>query len=269
MGQVTRARRRAAAGFAAILGGTVGLAFVGAGTANAHEGTEPVPIEGNLDCADLAELLELEDVEWEEDKIEPFPDANGSYDYTLSDRGTPDDESDDAVFTLEVFDRKRFNWTSNVGIDAIVSKGGDGAGGSYYYYFDGEELTEDVDYTVPPWGQWDRNSISHVTICWDDEDAPETTTTTSTTMPEETTTTTAPPTTDTTAPPSSDTTATTVAPSSTVTTAAPTTTTTVGEELPETGSNSTMMLVALGAALLAVGAGLVFGTRRFWHRNAA
>lgn len=266
--QVTRPLRAVAAGFATVAVGGMGLFVALASPASAHEGTEPVPVpEGNPDCVDLAELIGT-DAEWDQFKIEPFPDENGEYDYVLSDRGTPDDDSDDAVFTLEVFDTKRFNWSSTVGIDAIFVKGGQGAGGSYYYYYDGEELTEDVDYTVPPYGEWTKNAISHITICWDDENPGTTTTTaqetTTTTAPEETTTTTAPEETTTTMAPSSSSSS---APSSTVTTA-PTTTTTTGEELPNTGSNSTMMLVGIGTALLAAGAGLVFATRRYWHRTA-
>lgn len=264
---VTRPRRAMAAGLAAVAAGAVGLVVAVASPASAHEGTEPVPTDENLDCADLAELLEL-DVQWEEGKIEPVPTEDGEYEFVLSDRGTPDDDSDDAVFTYTVYDNKRFDWSSTVGIDAIFVKGGAGAGGSYYYYFDGEELTEDVDYTVPPYNDSTKNAISHITICWDDENPGTTTTTqastTTTTAPEETTTTTAPEETTTTTAPSSSSSS---APSSSVTTA-PTTTTTTGEELPNTGSNSTMMLAGLGAALLAVGAGLVFATRKFWHRAA-
>jgi LPXTG-motif cell wall-anchored protein len=80
--------------------------------------------------------------------------------------------------------------------------------------------------------------------------------TTSTTH-EETTSTTHEETTSTTA----EETTTTKAPESTTTTAAVTTTTAAAPELPKTGSNSTWLMVGLGAILLVGGGGLIAATR--------
>jgi LPXTG-motif cell wall-anchored protein len=77
--------------------------------------------------------------------------------------------------------------------------------------------------------------------------------------------TTAPPTTapPTTAPPVVTTAPPTTAPTTTTTVPATTTTTRPEGELPRTGSNSTMPLVAAGLALVAVGGGVLLGVRRF------
>jgi LPXTG-motif cell wall-anchored protein len=266
MGDVlTRPRRRAAAGIAAVAVGGAGLLAALATPASAHEGTEPEKPKGDFDCPAIAERYDL-DVDWTQFVIEGFPEEEGEHSYTISDRGTPDDTSDDAVITLDVTGPKNFDWTSNVGIDAIAVAGEDTENyATHIYYYEGDELTEDIDYSSAPYSEPHTNPIATITLCWDDEHQPPDTTTTT----EGTTTTTAPPdTTTTSAPPdstSSSSSAPSTAPSSTT---MPSTTTTTGEELPDTGSNSTMMLAGLGAALLAVGAGLVFGTRRFWHRNA-
>jgi LPXTG-motif cell wall-anchored protein len=110
-------------------------------------------------------------------------------------------------------------------------------------------------------------SISEISFCFEKPDTPPGTpppsTTPSTTPDSSTTSSTTPDSSTTTAPEET----TTTAPSSTVTTE-PSTTTTTGEELPRTGSNSTMIMVMVGAALLAVGAALVLGTRRVWHNRA-
>jgi LPXTG-motif cell wall-anchored protein len=121
----------------------------------------------------------------------------------ISDRGTPDDDSDDATVTIDmVMELKNFNWSSNVGIDAIYVKGG--SEGSYFYGYQpdvshegqvvgpGEEATEDIDLGTPPWKVEGKNQISHVTFCWDDEQGPttsssSTSSTTSTSMPTPTT----------------------------------------------------------------------------------
>jgi LPXTG-motif cell wall-anchored protein len=109
-------------------------------------------------------------------------------------------------------------------------------------------------------------TIGELSFCYDeppDDGVPPTEPSTPPTEPSSTTQPAG--TTPTTVKPPEDTTTTTAAPS---TTSEPSTTTTMGEELPETGSNSTMVLVAVGAALLAAGTGLVLGTRRVWRRHA-
>jgi hypothetical protein len=251
--------RRALVGFAAMVLGTAGVVGGLASTAVAHEGTEPVPTDENLSCAELAEEVGT-DEEWVEFKHEGFFEEEGEYDLVLSDRGTPDDDSDDAVVTIDVTGPKNFDWQSNVGIDAVFVKGGT-AHGSYIYYYDGEELTSDVDYTVPPYGG-EQNSISHITFCWDDEQPPPSSSTSSSSVPDSTTTSEV--TTSTTAPSSS--TSSSVAPTTEAPTTSEASTTTVssGGGLPVTGSN-TGLLVAVGGGLLLAG-GTLLATRQYWRR---
>jgi hypothetical protein len=250
--------RRVLVGLAAM---AVGAAAVVAGLASAaaaHEGTEPEKRHDNPSCADLAAELGVGQ-DWEEFKVEGFPD---SATYTLSDRGTPDDDSDDATVTITVTGPKNFDWSSNVGIDAVFVKGGN-AHGSYFYYYDGEELTSDRDYTVPPYGQ-PQNDISHITFCWDDEQTPpsSSSTSSSSSVPDSSTSTSEAPTTSSTMAPTTSEAPTT---SMASTTEAPTTTVSSGGGLPVTGSN-TGLLVAVGAGLLAAGGVLVATTRQYWRR---
>lgn len=252
--------RRALLGLAAMALGAAGVVAGLASTAAAHEGTEPEPTDDNLSCAELAEHVGT-DEEWVEFKHEGFFEEEGEYDLVLSDRGTPDDDSDDAIVTIIGTGPKNFDWEANVGIDAVFVKGGT-AHGSYLYYYGGDELTEDVDYTVPPYGQA-QNSISHITFCWDDEDQPEPTTSSSqatTSTTEASTSSTSEVTTSTTEGPSTS-----VSPSSSTPTTAPTTTISSGGGLPVTGSN-TGLLVAVGAGLLIAGAALI-GSRQLWRRR--
>jgi hypothetical protein len=250
--------RRALVGLAAMAVGATAVVGGLTSAAAAHEGTEPDKTTENLSCAELAEEVGT-DEEWVEFKHEGFFADEGEYDLVLSDRGTPDDDSDDAVVTITVTGPKNFNWASNVGIDAVFVKGGT-AHGSYIYYYEGNELTSDVDYTVPPYGE-EQNSISHITFCWDDEEPPPTSSSSS--LPPDSTTT------------SEATTSTTEAPSSTsssvaptteapTTSEAPSTTVSSGGGLPVTGSN-TGLLVAVGGGLLLAG-GTLLATRQYWRR---
>jgi LPXTG-motif cell wall-anchored protein len=222
-------------------------------------------VHENLTCADLAELVGSDET-WIESKHEGFPDEEGEYELVLSDRGTPDDESDDAVVTIIVTGPKNFDWESNVGIDAVFVKGGNAeTHGSYYYYYDGAELTEDVDYTVPPYGE-EQNSISHITFCWDDEHQSTTTTTqatTSTTVAPTTSSTVAPTTSTTEAP----TTSSTAAPTTSTTVAPTTTTISSGGGLPVTGSN-TGLLAAVGGGLLLAGGIFIVARQQLGRRSA-
>ena len=176
-------RRRAAAGLACMAIGSVAVVAGLAAPVAAHEGKEPYPIPetNSLSCADLAARFEI-DVEWTESKIESgdLPAEGKTQTYVISDRGTPGDDTDDATVTIDmVMELKNFNWSSNVGIDAIYVKGG--SGGSYFYGYQpdvsqegevvgpGQEATEDIDLGTPPWQERGKNQISHVTFCWDDE----------------------------------------------------------------------------------------------------
>jgi LPXTG-motif cell wall-anchored protein len=263
-GHVARSRR-AIVGVAAMALGAAGLVGGLASMAAAHEGTEPEELDENYSCAELAELVGT-DQEWIESKHEGFFDAEGEYDLVLSDRGTPDDDSDDAIVTIIVTGPKNFDWVSNVGIDAVFVKGGN-AHGSYFYYFDGAELTEDVDYTVPPYGG-EQNAISHITFCWDDEGGGTTTTsssTTSSTVPHDTSTTSSSTTSSTVAPSTSSSSSSTTMAPTTSSSMATTTTVSSGGGLPVTGSN-TGLLAALGGGLLLAGGIFLVARRQLWSR---
>jgi LPXTG-motif cell wall-anchored protein len=116
----------------------------------------------------------------------------------------------------------------------------------------------------------DPEYIKHVYFCPAPETPPTSQDTTTTTVAP-TTSSSAPPTTEapttsssSSAPPTSEAPTTTEAPSTSVapTTTPPTSAVSSEGTLPETGSNSTMPMVAAGVALLAVGVGLVVVTRR-------
>lgn len=260
--------RRALVGVAAMVLGSAGLVGAFASAAAAHDGTEPDKVHENLSCPDLAELVGS-DQEWTEFKIEGFPAEEGEHDYVISDRGTPDDTSDDAVVTIIVEGPKNFDWRSNVGIDVVFVKGGNAeTHGSYYYYYDGDELTADEDYTVPPYGG-EQNDISHITFCWDDEYTPPTSssTTSSTTPPDTSSSTTSSSTTSSTVAPttsssSSSSSSTTVVPTSQATT----TSISSGGGLPVTGSN-TGLLAAVGGGLLLAGGVFLVARQQLWRRS--
>jgi hypothetical protein len=108
-----------------------------------------------------------------------------------------------------------FNWTSNIGVDVVIVKGGNAS--NVYDYRPGESMG-DTGLHAPANASGQFAGLSHVSFCYDVE-AP---TTTTTTAPTTTTSTTAPPTTttSTTAPPTSTTTPSTTTPSTTPTSSA-------------------------------------------------
>jgi hypothetical protein len=195
----TSARRRIAAVAAFLVSlASFGFAFINAAPTAEAATVEPQLVEGarNQSCAEFGDWLEV--------KIDPP--SNGTHgDGTLS------------VTISNLAGDKTFDWSSNIGVDAVYVKAG--AGGSYLYLYDPPaESFGDTGLTSPGSG----NEISHVSFCYDVETTTTTAPTTTTTTAPTTTTTTAPTTTTTTAP----TTTTTTAPTTTTTTA-PTTTTTL------------------------------------------
>jgi LPXTG-motif cell wall-anchored protein len=194
-------------------------------------------VEGNPTCGDLAP----EGTTWTEFKVEPV--ADGTFtDGTLSVTIVVTDTDDGPVF----------DWTSNIGVDAVFVKGG--PGGLLYVY--DPESTGDTGLHAPVNPQNDKFfGLSHVSFCYDKDQ--ETTTTTA----KDTTTTTAKETTTTT---EQGVTTTTAGRGETTTTAAAATTPTTQavSGLPRTGSNSVPLLV-LAAVLLGTGVALVAATRRF------
>jgi hypothetical protein len=149
----------------ATMAGLVGLFTVMPASA---EHVTPIEMPGNVACP--AGLTEL--------KVEPV--ADGTFtDGTLT-------------VTIDVFntaDGQEFNWTSNIGVDRVIVKGGNA---SNIYIYD-PEATADTGLHAPANRSGSWAGLSHVSFCYDFPD--ETTTTAPTTVP--TTPTTAPSTTTT------------------------------------------------------------------------
>jgi len=251
---------RAPVGVAAMLIGAVGIVVGLSSPASAHESSvEPTPVGPDLSCLDLADAFGI-DQSWQQSVIDDVADGDHTDTLTLSDRGTPDDTSDDATVTVEVHQGKTFEWSSTVGIDAIYVQGRDTSieNNSYFYLYD-HEVTSDVDLGTPPWHEWNTNKIKSISFCWDDEH-PGTTTPSSTTSSTSSTTSTSTPTTS-----SSSTTSTSMAPTTSPSTSPPSSAVSSNGQLPRTGSNSTLPLVGIGLGLLVIGTGLVVSARKFWR----
>jgi LPXTG-motif cell wall-anchored protein len=139
-----------------------------------------------------------------------------------------------------------FSWTSNIGVDVVIVKGGNA---SNVYTYD-PESTADTGLHAPVNASGMFAGLSHVSFCYDIEQVTTTSSTTSTSTTSTSTT-------------STSTTSSTV-PDTTSSTVGGVSPTTVPGQLPRTGS-TTGPMVGIGAALLAGGAGLVGFARRFRH----
>jgi hypothetical protein len=178
MGNRITIRRSLVIGLAAVAG-AVGLFTVLPASA---EHVDPVEVPGNAPCP--AGLTEL--------KVEPVADGtftDGTLTVTIDVRDTADGQV--------------FDWTSNIGVDVVIVKGGNA---SNVYTYD-PESTGDTGLHAPENRSGNFAGLSHISFCYDDGEEP---TTTTTTAPPPTTTTTM-------APPSSTTTSTTTASSTTST----------------------------------------------------
>jgi LPXTG-motif cell wall-anchored protein len=222
-------RRYALAGLASMGAGALILvgALPGGAGAAVEQSVEPTEVPDNPDCADLAP----EGTTWIELRVPEEGDdvTSGTFsDGTLTVTITVRDTDDGPVF----------DWTSNIGVDAVIVKGGPNA--NFYLYDPPAESTGDTGLHAPvnPSGKF--AGLSHVSFCYDVEQATTTTSTTSTTVQETTSTTVG------------ETSTTAVAPS----------TTAPGGELPVTGSTVSPML-GVGAALLIGGGLLLAYARRF------
>jgi hypothetical protein len=131
------------------------LLIVGVSTAAANHGgnpstrgVQPITVQGNPSCADVAPgTFEL--------KIQPV--EAGTYtDGTLQ-------------FTIiSVFDQRFFDWAANIGVDAVIVKGGSNA--NIYVY--APEATRDGSLHAPINHQNNKPfGLSHVSVCHD-QDAP-------------------------------------------------------------------------------------------------
>ena len=172
MGDRTTLRRALVIGLAA-LAAALGLFTVLPASA---EHVDPVLVQGNAPCP--AGTTEL--------KVEPVADG------TFSD-GT-------LTVTIDVRDTAQgqvFDWTSNIGVDVVIVKGGNA---SNVYTYD-PEATADTGLHAPENRSGSFAGVSHISFCYDVGEEPTTTTTTTTTMPPTTTPSTTTP--STTAPPTS------------------------------------------------------------------
>jgi hypothetical protein len=161
--------RRMAIGVAAVAG-AAGLYMALPASA---EHVEPQLVEDNPGCDDVAPgTIEL--------KVED-PSSGTSSDGTLT-------------VNIDVFDTpdgQEFDWTSNIGVDAVIVKGGPD---SNVYFYD-PEATADTGLHAPegPSGMW--AGLSHISFCYDTEAPPPTTPSSTSTTSTTTTSTTTPPTT--------------------------------------------------------------------------
>jgi hypothetical protein len=218
-------QRRIAVGVALMAFGTVGL--VAANPASAHLGapvqaSEPTHVTGNATCGDLAP----DGANWTELKVEPVVNGTSS-DGTLTVTIVVDENGPNGP---------TFDWTSDIGVDAVFVKGG--PDGNLYLY--DPESTGDSGLhapTNPANGKY--YGLSHVSFCYDEDD---TTTTTSST-----TTTSMPPGGGEMPPPGEQ--------------APPPAVAVPRDHLPVTGRGTTAMLIG-GSLLLAAGLALVAGSRR-------
>ena len=242
MQQRSRSRALTAIGLGSMVAGALVLAGGFPGSAGAAPTQAQTPsssvVEGNPTCADLGDF----DFEF---RIDEQPVEGMVY----------EDPNSDLVITItEVVegDPMTFSFESNIAVSAVFVKAGPGG---ILYTFD-PPTTSGTDLASP------KDSISHVSFCWNE--TPETTTTTegTTTTTEGTTTTTAKDTTTTT----EGTTTSSVSPTTSVsvptTVAGAVTPAAQAGRLPRTGGNTGPAL-AIGAGLLAGGIALVAATRRF------
>jgi hypothetical protein len=166
-------RKPLAVGAVAITAITAALVI--ATTAFAEHVT-PTTQPGNVACP--AGLTEL--------KVEPVADGtftDGTLTVTIDVRSTAGGQV--------------FDWTSNIGVDVVIVKGGNAS--NIYTYDPPAESTGDTGLHAPVNRSGSFAGLSHISFCYDVE-PPTTTTTTTTTTDPKTTTTTDPKTTTTTDP---------------------------------------------------------------------
>src|SRR5215203_2653775 len=121
MGAQVKPRRRAITGLVSMLLGAGSLIWAFPGNAGATTDQESTPatvaVDGNTTCAELAP----EGVSWIELKVDPVEDGTFS-DGTLT----------VTIDVTETDDGPVFDWTSNIGVNAVFVKGG--PGGLLYVY---------------------------------------------------------------------------------------------------------------------------------------
>jgi hypothetical protein len=116
---------------------------------------EFIDVTSNLEC----DAFEGEGQNWTTLKVDPNPDGAGPFNYT--------DGTLSVTITNATGD-KSFDWSSNIGVDAVYVKAGS-AGSNLYRYDPPAESTGDTGLVSPGDG---GNGISHISFCYD-ADAPE------------------------------------------------------------------------------------------------
>src|SRR3972149_2877253 len=118
-------------------------------TAQGESSSSPELLPGSTNQGKRCSDVQGADQSWTEFKLEGGDLADGTY------------TSGPLTVTLRNFAEDSFDWESNIGVDAVIVKGGNA--GSYLYRYDPPaEAMSDVGLTVP--GQ---NAISHLSFCYD------------------------------------------------------------------------------------------------------
>jgi hypothetical protein len=148
----TATRRRMAIVVAALTG-AAGLFVALPASAQSNDGTV---VPGNPGCADLTG-----GAGWTELKVEPpasgtFTDGTLTVDVVVSDSPAG----------------QVFSWDSNIGVDAVIVKGGPNA--SVYVY--DPEATSDSGLHAPANESGSWAGLSHISFCYDEDDVPPPTT---------------------------------------------------------------------------------------------
>ena len=110
----------------------------------------------NLEC----DAFEGEGQTWETLKVDPNPQGEGPFVFT--------EGALTVTITNGTEDDKSFDWSSNIGVDAVYVKAGSG-GSNLYRYDPPAESTGDTGLVSPGDG---GNGISHISFCYDVNDPP-------------------------------------------------------------------------------------------------
>jgi hypothetical protein len=116
----------------------------------------PILVEGagNQTCQQLADAFAPGST-WIELKVDPNPEGTGPFSYT------------DGTLSVSITNASEagFDWSSNIGVDAVFVKSGSTGHNLYLYDQAGAPNTESTGDTglIPPGG----NAISHIAFCYD------------------------------------------------------------------------------------------------------
>jgi len=117
---------------------------------------EFVDVTSNLEC----DAFDGEGQTWLTLKVDPNPNGDGPFDY---------DDGTLFVTITNADDDKSFDWSSNIGVDAVYVKAGSD-GSNLYRYDPPAEATSDTNLVSP--GE-SGNGISHISFCYDQPDEAE------------------------------------------------------------------------------------------------